>query len=236
MLGAQVSVALARHAVACSRVERRGPRDGELVSEALEVEDSVDLRALLDHAEQLVDVRPQSPLDCQRARAAHGHDRRRGMEPRKRVPHRDDVGTLQLAPCEPGCERAALVEAAHLDDVLDGARVVLSCQLVARTGRGDRADAEVDVGRQPPVHPHLLAAHRMTPLRRPVVQERQNDRLLQLVRTVVGQEHPRAMGLAHRRRPRLAGEEPRLRQNGAHVIGGPALHGTDATPCRYAHP
>ena len=98
---------------------------------------------------------------------------------------------------QPRGERRRLVVAPHLDREVDGARVALvrESQPVARPDQ--RPHAEVQLGREPAVERHLLAAEEMATLGRPVVEERQHDRLLDLVRAVRGQEDPGDVGLAH---------------------------------------
>ena len=64
-------------------------------------------------------------------------------------------------------------------------------------GADDVGDAEVDVGREPPVQLDLAVADPLTRRAGAEVQEREVDRLLQLVGAVAEEHHPRRVGLGH---------------------------------------
>ena len=66
----------------------------------------------------------------------------------------------------------------------------------------DRHDAEVDVGREPPVQAHLVLAETPARLERPEVEEPEIDRPLDLPGFVADQEHPRRMRRLQRDRQR----------------------------------
>ena len=97
---------------------------------------------------------------------------------------RRDLVRPRRAGVEPARERGVLVVASHFDRVLDGAWRVLGRQPHAAVGADERPHAEVDLGREAAVQPHLLAAQMVPALERAVVEEREPDGLLELVRPV----------------------------------------------------
>ena len=106
-------------------------------------------------------------------------------------------------------ERVRLGEPAHLDGELDrvlaGHRVVRDKrEAVAAADQSDRA--EIHVWRETPVEAHLLAAQGAPAVERALVEERQHDRLLDLVRARAREEHPGGMRV-HDRRRRRAGPD-----------------------------
>ena len=151
----------------------------------------------------------------------------RRVEPGEQPAHLLQHLTAQLAPVEQRGERAPLVEAAHLHDVLDGAPLALRRQLQPVRGADERAHAEVDAGRQTAVQAHLLGAHLSPPGRSRVVQERERERLLQLVGALTRQEDPGDVRLAHRH---LGGLQPRQLRHGR-----PDLFGLHRRAGRGAH-
>jgi hypothetical protein len=116
----------------------------------------------------------------------------------------DRVNRDGLPAQQDGCCGGARVVAAHLDDVVDRTRVAA----VGQSGSGpvahDRADTEVDLGREAAVEPHLLVAHGAPASRRRVVHERQGDGLLEFVDALLGEEDPGDRRLAQLHRPALA--------------------------------
>ena len=91
-----------------------------------------------------------------------------------------------------------LVVAAHHDRVLDGARVGLERDLQARRVRAARARRRprYTLGAKRRLSRSSSAQQRAPALERAVVEEREPDRLLDLVRRVAGEEHPRDVRLA----------------------------------------
>ena len=126
--------------------------------ETLQCEYPDDLAALLDKRQQLTAVLSVPPLARPWRRAT-----RDGpcvsVEVGQRDRHSLHLGSSQLPARQPRRERAPLVVAAHLDQIVDRARIVLGCQLKAICAARDRAHAEVQLGRQAPVQAHLLTAH-----------------------------------------------------------------------------
>ena len=103
-------------------------------------------------------------------------------------------------------ERSSLVEPAHLDHVVDRVGMARGRERhLSGGGRHDRSGPEVHVGGEAPVEPDLLLAHRPAAGRGPVVDERQRDGLLELVRAVAREEDPGDVRLAHLHR---AGSAP----------------------------
>jgi len=137
----------------------------------------------------------------------------------QRARQHGDLASLQLAALELRRERAVLVITAHLDQIVDRLRVILVRLREAAGARRHRAH-EIQIGDQAAVQPHLLLAHLAPPLRRPVIEEREHHRLLQLVGAIARQEHPRDMGLADIDPVGPAGVKVRAGQRGADVLGG----------------
>ena len=80
----------------------------------------------------------------------------------------------QRAPAEQ-CVRAVLVrEPSHADGVVDD--LAVGAEPVALRAEPDRDDAEIDVGREPPVQPHLVLAAAPAPLERRVVSRTRSRR------------------------------------------------------------
>ena len=94
-------------------------------------------------------------------------------------------------------QRVRLLEAAHHDRVLHGIGGLLRRE-AKRSGAVEyRAHPEIDAGSKLTVDGHLLTARRAPARERAVVEEREPHRLLDLVGTLAGNEHPRGMGLVH---------------------------------------
>ena len=94
----------------------------------------------------------------------------------------------QRTPAEQ-CLGAVLVrEPPHADGVVDD--LALGAEPVALRAEPDRDDAEIDVGREPPVQPHLVLAAAPASLERRVVHEPVVDGTLELPDFPVGEEHP----------------------------------------------
>ena len=103
---------------------------------------------------------------------------------------------------EPCGERRGLVVAGHHDCVLDRARVMLGSDSESvEAVRHQAHDAPVERGCEAAVEVDLGVAERAPALERPVVQEREPHRLLDLVGLLAGQEHPRDVGLAELNAP-----------------------------------
>lgn len=128
--------------------------------------------------------------------------RRRGSSPARARP--DNRMAPELSALEIRRQRTLLVIAAHLDQVVNRARIRLRGQLEAHGGADDPAHTQIDVRRQPAVQANLLETHPAPAGRCAVVQERQHKWLLQLVGTLADQEDPRDVCLAHLDRARLA--------------------------------
>ena len=92
-------------------------------------------------------------------------------------------------------KRVGLGEAAHLHGVLDRAAGMLARELEAGSCPDDRANAQVEIRGELAVDAHLLAAGRVPARERAVVQEREGEGLLDLVRPPAGDEHPRGVRL-----------------------------------------
>ncbi len=114
---------------------------------------------------------------CQQA--SRGPD----VRPRER-PRRDQPGECVL-----------LVEAAHLNDVLDGVGGPLIDDLKSVVAPDDRPHPEVDPCSELLVDTHLLATGAVTKRQRAVVEKAERQRLLDLVGVLAGHEHPRRVGL-----------------------------------------
>ncbi len=204
VLGAQVAVNLPDEAPTRTRVEHARAGHHERVRKALQGKHALDLGSLPKRRQQLMEVLGQPPLERRRRRPYGRHGARSCVKARQQLRHSRDLAAPQLAASELRRQRAVLVVAAHLHQIVDGARIVLGRQLQAALARRDRAHPKIDVGRQTAIEAHLLAAHLTTPRRRPVVQEREHDRLLELVRAVACEEHPRDVGLTHHNTLRTA--------------------------------
>ena len=85
-------------------------------------------------------------------------------------------------------------ELAHLHRVFDRGLDADARRLVIAA---DRHDRKVELRREAPVEPELLLAEAVPALERAEVEERKLDRLLDLVRVLAGQEHPRDVRLGH---------------------------------------
>ncbi len=137
--------------------------------------------------------------------------------------HGGDVGLAQLTAPEQGRDRLVFVVAAHLDHVIDGARVIFGAQLDALWRAHGRPDAAVDIGGEAAVEADLGGTQIAPALRRPVVQERQYQRLFQLVGRLLSDQHPRDVCLADvdRSTPGAleeAAQLVRLQRRGVHAI------------------
>ena len=210
MFGAEVPVALADLPAAGALPERLGVGGHERVREPLEAEHSLDLATPLDIAEQLLEVALEAALGGEDGGAVRRHPRRVVVKAGEAASELHHVLLLQLASLEPGRERLCLVVPAHLDDEVDRARVVLVGQLDPVLDTCHAPDAEIQVGRQAAVQPHLDRAQLPPARRGSVVEEVEDERLFQLVGELAGEEHPRDVRLAHldRRGPVRIGVGP----------------------------
>jgi hypothetical protein len=224
VLGAQIAVDLAHEPTPRTGVEHPRVRHHERVRKALQREHPLDLRALLDDRQKLVEVLRHPPLDGKHRHATTRHAPRVGVEPRQHAGERDNLAALQLAALELRGQRAPLVVAPHLDEIVDRSRIVLRRQRQAVSAGRHRAHAEIQIGRQAAVQAHLLAAHLAPTLRRAVVEERQHERLLELVGAIARQEHPRDVRLTHIDAVRPGWVEAGASEGGAHVL---RAHGCD---------
>ena len=120
-----------------------------------------------------------------------------GVERRQPPADRDERRVVLAAVRHARRERPSFVEPPHLDDVIDCIRSAGGCERHAVRGRDHRPGPEIHAGGEPPVEAYLLLAHRTPALRGPVVDERERDRLLELVRAVAREEDPGDVRLAH---------------------------------------
>jgi hypothetical protein len=65
----------------------------------------------------------------------------------------------------------------------------------AAVRRHERPHGDIDVGREAPAQPNLLLAHSPPALERPVVEEGEDDRLLDLEHSLPRQQQPRDVRL-----------------------------------------
>ena len=219
MLGAEVAMPLAHESASCAGVQHLRVRRHERVREALQGKNPSDLGPLLDDPQQLVEVLRHPPLHGQDWHPTRRDSPRARVKLRQHASQRDDLAALELAALELRRQRAALVVPAHLDQIVDRARIVLFGQFQSVGCRGERAHTEIQIGRQPTVQPHLLAAHLVAPLGRAVVQEREHQGLLELVGEIAGEKHPRDVRLADLHPGRPVGIEIRPGERGANIAG-----------------
>ena len=92
----------------------------------------------------------------------------------------------------------------------------------------ERDDAQVHVPGEPPVEPHLVFTVAPAQLGCAEVEAVEADRLLQLVRVAVGQEHPRHVGLHHLDRARRVGIGLRAREERDLGVDARRAHGASA--------
>jgi hypothetical protein len=97
------------------------------------------------------------------------------------------VGAGELAACQHPLEQAALIELAHAQRVLD--RLTLTLHRGMRRRTGDRDHVLIQLGREPPVQPQLLAAEEVPLGKGREVEEAERERLLELVRMPTGQQN-----------------------------------------------
>ena len=115
------------------------------------------------HLHEVLDDVVANDLDRARLRHRSGLAEEAG-EPRRQA--RQMIGR-QRVPAEQ-CVRAVLVrEPPHADGVVDD--LAVGAEPVALRAEPDRDDAEIDIGREPPVQPHLVLAAAPAPLERRVV-------------------------------------------------------------------
>ena len=105
----------------------------------------------------------------------------------------------------------------HPHRVLDGGRVSHRSERVAPVPEQDRVHPQVVARGKAPVEPHLLAAHPEASLGRPVVEEREDHRLLDLVGELAGQKDPGPVGLAQLDTLRPVWVEGRIEHRGNEV-------------------
>ena len=204
VLSTQVAVDLSHEATSGAHVEHLFMDDDKRVDKALEREHALDLGALLDELEQLVEVFHDAPLNRQRRHAGGRHLTRLSVKPGQQTPDGLHILGPQLAATESFSQREPLVVAAHLDEVIERARVILGGEFEAAARARDSAHAEVHIRRETAVETDLLAAQLAPATGAAVVDERQDDRLLELVSAIAREEDPGDVGLAdeHLRRSR----------------------------------
>jgi hypothetical protein len=196
MLGAQVAVAVPHQSGARPRIEPGASGGKEAVGEALGGIEPLGVQDSHSRPPEGGQVLLQSVLQNPNVAKLGRRGGRLGVEARQ--PARDglDVGWLELAPAHERGEASVLLNAAHLDRVLDRGRVVLGGGREAIPPADDPDNAQIDLRGEAAVEPDFLAAHLAAALERPVVEERKDDRLLHLVGAVAGQEDPRGVGFA----------------------------------------
>jgi hypothetical protein len=127
------------------------------------------------------------------------------------APDRDQVAVRERACGLAHGERGAFVVAAQLDRVLERERLAgRRDRQPVSPSREDRGDAEVDVRGEAPVELQLLPAALPPALERPVVQEGERDRLVDLVSAFAGEEDPRDVRLSQLDRLRAVRSLPPL--------------------------
>ena len=197
MLGSQIPMPLADLALAGARLKRRRVSYDKNMSEALERLDPLDLAALIDIGQQLVDVALELTLGG-RGRA-YGSlalaARARGIRPTVVPELRPERGSALHArawtrPCPPRCSDAFPRGNRPPGDPHHRPAQRRHRSASPRARRGTDQAPTGDSGA-------LLPAHLPPLLRRPVVQEVENQRLLQLVGKLLSQEHPRDVRFAH---------------------------------------
>ena len=197
MFGAEVPVPLANPPSPRACGERLGVGSHECVREPLEAQHPLDLAALLDVAYKPVEVALEAALGREDRRALRSHRRRVLVKAGQHASDLDHAPWLELAPLEFGGERLGLVVPAHLDQEVDRARVLLVGQLDSIARECHPPHAQIQVGREATVQPHLRDAQLPAACRGPVVEEVEHERLLELVDELAGQEHPRDVRLAN---------------------------------------
>ena len=129
---------------------------------------------------------------------------------------RDKVGFGRAAVREMRAQGRGVGVAVHHDRVLDGARVALGRHgQAAAPARHERDDLAVVPWREAAVELELGVTARPSPLERAVVDERELDRLLDLVGRRFGEKDPGDVGLAQLHRRRLSvggGVQERVRE------------------------
>ena len=200
MLGADVAVTVDHPPVAGAPVELDAAAPQERFGEPAGALESLGGQKGPGGVRELVEVLP--PGVCDERRPVR--DRRAG---RPRVEAGDgarrlhDVLVAQVAAPDGGGHGPVLVEAAHLDDPVDGVGGVrVAGQHDAFAAVDDRADAEHDVGREGLVDRDLLLARPPPCGRLAQVEEAEVDGLLELVGAIARQQHPRHVRLADRDR------------------------------------
>ena len=119
---------------------------------------------------------------------------------------------------EPSRQRAGLVEAAHDHDVLESLLAAGVGEPEAAVPRHDRLNAEIERRSEAPAESDLLLAHVSPALRRPVVEEREDDGLAQLEGQLAGEEHPGDVRFAHLDAARPVRVEAGLRHRGGDLL------------------
>jgi hypothetical protein len=95
------------------------------VREALQRKHPLDLRALLDDPQQLVEVLRLPSLHRQHRHPARRHSPCARVKARQHAPRLDHLAARQLAAVQHRRKCGELVVAAHLDRVVDRSRIVL---------------------------------------------------------------------------------------------------------------
>ncbi len=141
------------------------------------------------------DVRP---IRGDRLRRRVRHDRGArggaGMEVREEVGEALEHADVGQPVADQPLEGASVGQPPHPHHGIDDVPGPVERQVAGRVSR-DRNHAQVDRRRQAPVQPQLLFAEGASPRGRGGVEEREADRLLQLVGVRTGQEHVRDVRL-----------------------------------------
>jgi hypothetical protein len=164
---------------------------------------------------------------CCRRRAEAGvrrGDRRRRVKARQRRGERGEVSGAQFAALTDVVEPRRLGKAPHLHR-----RLAVEVD-----------DLEIELRREAPVEAQLGGARGAALFRRAVVEKGQDDGLLDLPGEVVGEQHPRGVGLheldasAAERRARGIKQCPQQRRQGGLGLGHAGHYGRPRLPRQYS--
>ena len=201
VLGAQVAVALDDAALAHAPVEERGVplEEGEArVRERVHARGREAERGKRERVAVLAQARAQ-------ARAVRLRVAQRGLgareEAREVARHRLHLRARERPRREQVIQHALVREPPHVHQPVHHLARAAEREPALRVDR-ERCDAQVHVGCEAPVEAHLLLAVVAAQRRRAEVEAVVADRLLELPRVRVGEEHPREVGLDRLHRPR----------------------------------
>ena len=196
VLEPEVAVSIADPAAGGAAVELVPHAGEERRGEPLGGSDSPPLRRFPQQAPQRREVVVERPLDRFRAIRAP-LARSIGVKARKPSADRRQLHGSGRAGRNPPRERRVLRVPPHLDRIVHGIGAVLRAELqTAVRCRDQRPHAEIYVGGEPAIESDLGTTHRQPSRGRSVVDVRQHQRLLDLVRPVAGEEDPRDVRLA----------------------------------------